>query len=112
MENIIYLIPILPLFGFLICGIFGSKMPKKVVGIIANLAVWIPFFLSVYLFSTFTEPIKASLFNWFTVDHLHVSFSFQIDQLSLIMMMIVTGIGSLIHLYSIGYMHEDKGFYK
>ncbi|PQL92206.1 NADH-quinone oxidoreductase subunit L [Apibacter sp. wkB309] len=112
MENIIYLIPILPLIGFIICGIFGSKMPKTAVGTIANLAVWIPFFLSVYLFCTFTEPVKASLFNWFAVDALKVNFSFQIDQLSLVMMMIVTGIGSLIHLYSIGYMHEDKGFYK
>ncbi|MGM5631602.1 NADH-quinone oxidoreductase subunit L [Apibacter raozihei] len=114
MENIIYLIPILPLLGFAICGIFGSKLPKNIVGVIANLMVWVPFFLSVYLFINFTgpAPIKAEAFTWFAVDNFKVNFSFQIDQLSLVMMMIVTGIGSLIHLYSIGYMHDDKGFYK
>ncbi|MDR2123201.1 MAG: NADH-quinone oxidoreductase subunit L [Flavobacteriaceae bacterium] len=112
MENIIFLIPVLPLIGFIICGLFGSKIPKSAIGTVANLAVWIPFFLSVYLFYSFTEPIKATMFTWFSIDDFKVNFSFQIDQLSLVMMMIVTGIGSLIHLYSIGYMHDDKGFYK
>ncbi len=112
MENIIYLIPLLPLIGFIICGLFGNKMPKSLVGTIANLVVWIPFFLSVYLFCNFSGPVKATAFTWFALDDFKVNFSFQIDQLSLIMMMIVTGIGALIHLYSIGYMSHDKGFYK
>ncbi|MDR1877346.1 MAG: NADH-quinone oxidoreductase subunit L [Flavobacteriaceae bacterium] len=112
MENIIYLIPVLPLIGFIICGLFGSKLPKSAVGLIANLVVVIPFILSIYLFFNFVEPIKANAFTWFSVENFKVDFAFHIDQLSLIMMMIVTGIGALIHLYSIGYMHEDEGFHK
>ncbi|MDR3272715.1 MAG: NADH-quinone oxidoreductase subunit L [Flavobacteriaceae bacterium] len=110
MESIIYLIPLLPLAGFAVCGLFGNKMPESAVGAVANLAVWIPFFLSAYLFLNFTEPVKADAFTWFSVGDLKINFSFQIDPLSLTMMMIVTGIGALIHLYSIGYMHKDEGF--
>lgn len=120
MENIIYLIPALPLIGFIICGIFGKKMSEKMVGGIATLMVFISFLLSIIIFGNLCisssldnyDPIKQNLFNWFTIGEFKVNFAFQIDQLSIIMMMIVTGVGFLIHLYSIGYMHGDKGFYK
>ncbi|TWP31368.1 NADH-quinone oxidoreductase subunit L [Apibacter muscae] len=112
MDKIIYLIPILPLVGFIINGLLGKKLPKNIVGTIATLVVFVPFLMSVVLFCNFQSMEKAVLFNWFTVDDLKVNFSFQIDQLSLVMMMIVTGIGTLIHLYSIGYMHDDEGFSK
>lgn len=120
MENIIYLITALPLIGFIICGIFGKKMSEKMVGGIATLMVFISFLLSIIIFGNLCisssldnyDPIKQNLFNWFTIGEFKVNFAFQIDQLSIIMMMIVTGVGFLIHLYSIGYMHGDKGFYK
>jgi len=112
MESLIYLIPLLPLTGFVVCGLGGSRMPKSAAGTIANLAVWIPFFLSAYLFLNFTEPVKVNAFTWFSIENLKIDFSFQIDSLSLTMMMIVTGIGALIHLYSIGYMQKDEGFAK
>ena len=115
MENLIIAIPFLPLIGFLITGIFGSKMPKAVVGSLATLMVLISFALSGYLFLNFdtqTPPLSVKLFEWFRVGGVAVNFGFLIDQLSLMMMLIITGIGSLIHLYSIGYMAEDKGFYK
>lgn len=120
MENIIYLIPALPLIGFIICGFFGKKMSEKMVGGIATLMVFISFLLSIIIFGNLCisssldnyDPIKQNLFNWFTIGEFKVNFAFQIDQLSIIMMMIVTGVGFLIHLYSIGYMHGDKGFYK
>jgi NADH-quinone oxidoreductase subunit L len=114
MENLIYTIILLPLIGFLLNGLLGKKLPKILVGSFATLVVFVSFCLSLYLFLNFEEkgPIIAKAFEWFTIDGIQINFSFQIDQLSLMMMMIITGIGSLIHLYSIGYMSHDKGFYK
>lgn len=115
MENYIYTIILLPLIGFIINGLLGKKLPKTIVGGLATAVVFVSFILSVYLFLNFQEnsaPFIAKAFEWFTVGGIQINFGFQIDQLSLMMMMIITGIGSLIHLYSIGYMSHDKGFYK
>ena len=115
MENLIYAIILLPLFGFVINGLLGKHLPKMVVGALATLVVFASFLISVNIFLGFTDhsaPIIVKAFEWFTVGGVQVNFGFQIDQLSLMMMMIITGIGSLIHLYSIGYMSHDKGFYK
>lgn len=115
MENLIYAIILLPLAGFIFNGLFGNKLPKIFVGALATLLVFASFCITVYIFLNFegnSQPIIAKAFEWFRIDGIQVNFSFQIDQLSLIMMMIITGIGSLIHLYSIGYMSHDKGFYK
>lgn len=115
MENLVYAIILLPLFGFLINGLFGKSLPKMVVGSIATLVVFASFCIAVSLFLKFdadSQPVIVRAFEWFRVNGIQVNFSFQIDQLSLMMIMIITGIGSLIHLYSIGYMSHDKGFYK
>ena len=115
MENLVYAIILLPLFGFLINGLFGKNLPKVVVGSIATLVVFASFCIAVSLFLKFdaqSPPTIVRAFEWFTVNGIQVNFGFQIDQLSLMMVMIITGIGSLIHLYSIGYMSHDKGFYK
>ena len=115
MENLVYAIILLPLFGFVINGLLGKHLPKMVVGALATLIVFASFLISVNIFLGFTDhsaPIIVKAFEWFTVGGVQVNFGFQIDQLSLMMMMIITGIGSLIHLYSIGYMSHDKGFYK
>lgn len=115
MENLVYAIILLPLFGFIINGLLGKHLPKMVVGALATLVVFASFLISVNIFLGFTDhsaPIIVKAFEWFTVGGVQVNFGFQIDQLSLMMMMIITGIGSLIHLYSIGYMSHDKGFYK
>ena len=115
MENLVYAIILLPLFGFVINGLLGKHLPKMVVGALATLVVFASFLISVNIFLGFTDhsaPIIVKAFEWFTVGGVQANFGFQIDQLSLMMMMIITGIGSLIHLYSIGYMSHDKGFYK
>lgn len=115
MENLVYAIILLPLFGFLINGLFGKNLPKMVVGSIATLVVFASFCIAVSLFlktDADSAPVIVKAFEWFTVNGVQVNFGFQIDQLSLMMVMIITGIGSLIHLYSIGYMSHDKGFYK
>lgn len=115
MENLIFTIILLPLVGFLINGLFGKKMPKNLVGGIATLVVFAAFCITFYLFLNFdkdSQPYIVRAFEWFRVNGMQVNFSFHIDQLSLMMMMIITGIGSLIHLYSIGYMHTDSGFHR
>ncbi|MCQ4035160.1 NADH-quinone oxidoreductase subunit L [Kaistella montana] len=115
MENLVYAIILLPLFGFLVNGLFGKSLPKIVVGSIATLVVFASFCIAVSLFLNFnadSQPVIVRAFEWFRVNGIQVNFGFQIDQLSLMMIMIITGIGSLIHLYSIGYMSHDKGFYK
>ena len=115
MENLVYAIILLPLFGFVINGLFGKFLPKIFVGALATLVVFAAFLISLNIFLGFTDhsaPIIVKAFEWFTVAGVQVNFGFQVDQLSLMMMMIITGIGSLIHLYSIGYMSHDKGFYK
>ncbi|MFC5874278.1 NADH-quinone oxidoreductase subunit L [Chryseobacterium arachidis] len=115
MENLIYAIVLLPLLGFLINGLFGKNLPKIVVGSLATAMVFGSFCIAVSLFMNFDSESPAVIvkaFKWFTVNGVQIDFGFQIDQLSLMMVMIITGIGSLIHLYSIGYMSHDKGFYK
>ncbi len=115
MENLVYAIILLPLAGFLINGLFGKRLPKILVGTIATLVVFASFCIAVSLFLKFNSdsaPVIIRAFEWFRVNGIQVNFGFQIDQLSLMMVMIITGIGSLIHLYSIGYMSHDKGFYK
>ncbi|KIA83768.1 NADH:ubiquinone oxidoreductase subunit L [Kaistella solincola] len=115
MENLVYAIILLPLAGFLFNGFFGKKLPKNLVGGVATAVVFGSFLIALSLFFKFeadSQPVIVRAFEWFRVSGVQVNFGFQIDQLSLMMVMIITGIGSLIHLYSIGYMHDDDGFYK
>ena len=106
------LVILLPLFGFIFNGLMGRYLSKTIVGIIGSLVVGVSFVLSIILFNKVaaTGAIEYNLFNWFHLQNLHVNFSFLIDHLSTWMMLIITGIGFLIHIYSIGYMHEDPGF--
>ena len=115
MENLVYAIILLPLVGFIINGLFGKHLPKIVVGSLATLVVFASFVITTSIFFSFNDdsaPVVIKAFEWFRVNGIQVNFGFQVDQLSLMMVMIITGIGSLIHLYSIGYMSHDKGFYK
>jgi NADH-quinone oxidoreductase subunit L len=110
------LVPFLPLLGFLINGIGFRKVGNKVIGIVATFASIMAFVVSIMLFNQFlaggSKPMTFHYFNWITVAELNISFSFLIDQLSLLMLMVVTGVGSLIHLYSIGYMSHDEAYGK
>jgi NADH-quinone oxidoreductase subunit L len=114
MNSLIPLIPFLPLLGFAVNGLFGRRLSKSAVGIIGSGTLLASFVLSVMCFNQVasTGPIQLTLYNFFSVDGLSADFGFLIDQLSVWMMLIVTGIGFLIHVYSIGYMHGDEGFWK
>ena len=114
MDNYIWLIPLLPFAGFLINGLGRNVFPKSVIGLIGCSTVLASFVLSVLTFNQLSngDHIEVHLFNWFELDTFKASFSFLVDRLSVIMILIITGVGFLIHVYSTGYMHDDKGFGK
>ncbi|MGB4847385.1 MAG: NADH-quinone oxidoreductase subunit L [Saprospiraceae bacterium] len=106
------LIPLFPLIGFLINGLLGRFLPKGSSGWIGSGMVLASFICVVALFKSIGahDLIHIDLFNWIAVSGLDISFGLQIDPLTIVMMLVVTGVGFLIHLYSIGYMHGDEGF--
>jgi NADH-quinone oxidoreductase subunit L len=115
MAQLLPLIPAFPLIGFLITGLFGKNLPKTVTGGIASLAVLASFVVSVLVFreiSATHHAVESQVFTWLQAGNWNIGFSLMADQLSGWMMLIVTGIGFLIHVYSVGYMHDDEGFHK
>ncbi len=116
METSLILILLLaPFIGFLFNVFFGKSVGKGVSGIVGTLSVVVSFAVTLYLFlqiSNGAQPIKVSLFDWISLGRFSVDLGFLLDQLSLLWLMFVTGIGSLIHIYSISYMHDDENFHK
>jgi NADH-quinone oxidoreductase subunit L len=114
MIKLVALIPLFPLLGFIINGFFGKKISKGLSGTIASLAVLASFIVSVLIFMELEHSeIKSQtvcLFSWINSDTLKIPFEFLVDPLSSWFLLIITGIGFLIHIYSIGYMHDDEGF--
>ncbi|MBO6585900.1 MAG: NADH-quinone oxidoreductase subunit L [Gracilimonas sp.] len=114
------LIIALPLAGFLINGIIGLfaenyRNKKQLIGLIANLAVFVPFAIAVYFFLNInadSEAVVYKLFTWMEVGSFSVDIAYRLDQLSILMTLVVTGVGFLIHLYSMGYMADDEGYWK
>jgi NADH-quinone oxidoreductase subunit L len=108
--EIVYLIPLLPLIGFLVNGLGRKHLSKSLIGIIGSGVILASFILSIWVFM----QVKAghsetiSYFNFISVDQLIIPFSFKVDQLSSIFLLIITGVGFLIHVYSTSYMHEEK----
>ncbi len=113
MENLLWLIPLFPFSGFLITGLGFRSLPERVSGWLASGMVFISFALSSVLLSgilTGRDDYFVSIQNWLAAGDLNISVELLGDRLSVFMMLIITGIGLLIHIYSIGYMHGDKGF--
>ena len=106
------LIPLLPLVGFLVNGLLSKYLPRGSAGWIGSGVVLAAFVcvLSIFRSVGTHDVINIDLFNWIAVSGLDISFGILIDPLTIIMMMVITGVGFLIHLYSIGYMHGDEGF--
>jgi NADH-quinone oxidoreductase subunit L len=118
------LIVVFPLLGFLVLGIFGSRMKnEKLVGIIGSGTVGLSFLFAsaIFLHMLGLDPEQrkqvVALFTWLstftgTANSLNIVIGYQIDQLSVLMTLVITGVGFLIHVYSIGYMHGDRGFWR
>jgi NADH-quinone oxidoreductase subunit L len=111
MNNLIFLVPLLPLLGFLINGLGRKSLSKQLIAIIGSGSILASFIVSVLLFlqvKSFGTAIVTSYFNFIQVGNLTIPFAFQLDQLSSLFLLIITGIGFLIHVYSASYMHEEE----
>jgi NADH-quinone oxidoreductase subunit L len=127
----LWLIPLLPFAGFLINGILGRRLPKALVTAVALLAP-LASFLVVLLYTLANArniwpcatcrvyaaypwqilPYIETFGHWINAGALHIDFSFVLDQLSLVMLLVVTGVGLLIHIYSAGYMAHEEGYWR
>lgn len=110
MLQFAWLIPVLPLLGFLCISFFQKQLPGKMAGIIGSLTVFGSFLISAGLFFLLSEPVTITYFDWINAGSLKIPISFLIDPISCVMLLIITGIGFLIHVYSIGYMAHDEAF--
>ncbi len=113
MDILVGLIPLAPLLSFLLIGFLNKQLRNWLVAVIACSAVLFSFILSLILFFQMGDVQPAftfTAFDWITTGNFSVSFSFLVDPLSILMMLIITGVGFLIHVYSSGYMHGDEGF--
>ena len=112
------LIPLVPFVGFLLNGLLGRRLPKGVVTTIALVAPLISFVIVLHAAllawsGSLTLPfIEQNAPSWISIGSLHVDFGSVLDPLSLVMLLIVTGVGFLIHVYSVGYMQHDKGYWR
>ncbi len=109
--NIVYLVPLFPLLGFLINGLLRKSLSKSLIGIIGCGTILASFIISIILFlqvnSNGALPVSP-IFTFINTGTFKIDFAFQVDQLSVLFLLIITGIGFLIHLYSTAYMHDEK----
>jgi NADH-quinone oxidoreductase subunit L len=116
--SLLWLIPILPLLGAAINGIFGERFSKNRVGLISAGSVGLSFLISVREFVGMLNtpesdlPILHDYFTWIQAGRFQAQFGFMLDHLSGLMILVVTAVGFLIHIYSIGYMSREEGFYR
>jgi NADH-quinone oxidoreductase subunit L len=112
-DPIFALVPwvvLIPVIGLLINLLFGRRFNEKLVGLVASLASGGAFVVAVLLalaLSRHPEGVTLPVFTWMAIDNLQVDWSFRVDTLSSVMMLVVSGVGTLIHIYAIGYMHSD-----
>ncbi|GEC72821.1 NADH dehydrogenase subunit L [Flavobacterium flevense] len=114
-TNLALLLLLAPFLGFLFNIFFGKKIGKSASGIIGTLTVAVSFVATLVFFLQINETkeaVQIDLFNWIRTHNFRVNFGFLLDQLSILWLLFVTGIGSLIHLYSISYMHDDENMHK
>lgn len=118
MMDYVWLIPLFPLIGFLINGLLGKSFSKGVVGTIGSAAVGLSFLVTLGIFLEFLKlphdarAVEKVVYTWISSGPFQVSVAYLIDPLSLIMLLVVSGVSTLIHIYSIGYMYEEPGFYR
>ena len=113
MSQLVYLIPLFPLVSWAIIGLFNRNLSETVTTILACGSVLASFILSALIFNEKlhdTTAVTCTVFDWMTVGNFSAKMSFLVDSLSSLFLMVITGVGFLIHVYSAGYMHDDEGF--
>jgi NADH-quinone oxidoreductase subunit L len=117
LENL-WIIPLLPLLGSAINGLLGSKWPNKIVNAVALGSTGLAFACALEAVREFSQlpadqvPYVKQFFTWIAAGSFRAGFDLQIDQLTVVMLLVVTGVGWLIHIYSTGYMAHEKGYYR
>jgi NADH-quinone oxidoreductase subunit L len=112
----LWIIPLLPLLGAAANGIFGGRWPKRVISAVALSSTTLSFLLALeavrefFTLSPNQIPWIKTYFTWISAGGFQADFALQVDQLTVIMLLVVTGVGWLIHIYSTGYMHDDPGY--
>jgi NADH-quinone oxidoreductase subunit L len=112
-ELLVLLIPLFPLLAVLANGLYGSRYSHELAGRLAFGAVGLSFLCSLGVFASILanpEPREIIAYSWIFGGNLSINLAFLIDPLSTIMLLVVTGVGFLIHVYSVGYMHGEEGF--
>ena len=108
--EIAYLVPLFPLIGFLIIGLGRKYLSKSLTGIIGSGVILASFIISILIFLQVKDGNEGTFeyFNFISAGDLKIPFAFQIDALSSLFLLIVTGVGFLIHVYSVSYMHHES----
>jgi NADH-quinone oxidoreductase subunit L len=112
----LWIIPLLPLLGAAANGIFGGRWPKNVISAVALSSTTLAFLAALEAVREFLTlspdqiPWIRSYFTWISAGGFQADFALQVDQLTVIMVLVVTGVGWLIHIYSTGYMHDDPSY--
>jgi NADH-quinone oxidoreductase subunit L len=116
--NYLWIIPALPLLGSAINGLFGAKWPNKIINTVAVGSTGLSFLAALEAVREFTHlapeniPWVQQYFTWIIAGDFRAGFDLQIDQLTVVMLLVVTGVGWLIHIYSTGYMAHESGYYR
>src|SRR5580698_1662352 len=117
LDNLL-IIPLLPLLGSAINGLLGSKWPNKVVNAVAVGSTGLAFACALEAVREFSQlpaeqiPFVKQFFTWISAGTFRAGFDLQVDQLTVVMLLVVTGVGWLIHIYSTGYMAHEGGYYR
>jgi NADH-quinone oxidoreductase subunit L len=118
MLDNLWIIPLLPLLGSATNGLFGSKWPNKIVNGVAVGSTGVSFLCAVEAVREFFQlspeqiPWVKQYFTWIAAGTFRAGFDLQVDQLTVVMLLVVTGVGWLIHIYSMGYMAHEGGYYR
>ncbi len=116
MSEYLFLVPLLPFIGFLINGLLLGRLPRPVVSFIACASVGLSFVIALLLFFDLKAMpadmrlIEQTLFTWIPAGSFHANIAYMLDPLSAVMILVVSGVGFVIHIYSVGYMHHDPCF--
>ena len=110
MEQYIPLIPLMPLIGFAVLGLAGNRISKNLAAIIGCASIGLSFVLSLMVFNAqlhTEDAVTVTIFNWIEAGSFKAELAFLVDHLTSTFLLVITGVGFLIHLYSVGYMHTD-----
>src|ERR1700674_4388959 len=112
MEILAPLVLLVPLAGFVVNALFGRRLPKRVAGWVGAGSIGLAFVFALLVFSQVLggQKLDQTYFTWWQSSDFNVPFTLYVDALSTLMVLVITGVGFLIHVYSIGYMREDPGY--